>query len=132
MPSFSLFQPLPCMAWYMRRLWPLIFWRIQRLKKWFQDNGRPGSQMMWTVLSNGRVILLRASDDLFVYPPCIIRAPVSARLALALSSEDLPLFPLSQRTLASSPVSTAFCGSGPQLSLGIRLSMGTSGPIPDT
>jgi hypothetical protein len=79
MPPFSLFQPLPCIAWYMLPLWPLIFWRIQRLKKWFQDNGRPGSQMMWTVLSNGRVVLLRASDDLFVHYPCTCVGKTGAR-----------------------------------------------------
>jgi hypothetical protein len=125
MPPFSLFQPLPGLAWYMLRLWPLIFWRIQHLKKWFQDNGRPGSQMMWTVLSNGRVILLRASDDLFVHPPCILRAPVSAKLALALTEPPLPC---PRRTPGPHAIAFGITARDP----GVRQENGLRVVIPDT
>ncbi|MFT5932480.1 MAG: hypothetical protein ACI93G_001569 [Hyphomonas sp.] len=32
MPAFSLLTPLPGLAWYLLPIWPLVFWRIQRLK----------------------------------------------------------------------------------------------------
>jgi len=87
MPPFSLLSPLPGLPWYLLPIWPLIFWRIQRLKAWFRENGGPGSQMLWGVMKNGRVILIRASDDLTGHRPCTFRAPVSDRLRLALSPE---------------------------------------------
>ena len=45
-------------------LWPLFFWRIQRLKAWFRANGGPGSEMLWGGMWNGRVVVVRLSDDL--------------------------------------------------------------------
>ena len=81
---FSLLSPLPGLPWYLLPLWPLIFWRIQRLKAWFRAAGGPGSQMLWGVMWNGRVVVLQLSDDLSGHRPGIFRAPVSDRLRLAL------------------------------------------------
>uniref|UniRef100_UPI0025B7AFC8 hypothetical protein n=1 Tax=Hyphomonas sp. UBA3601 TaxID=1946626 RepID=UPI0025B7AFC8 len=64
MPAFSLFQPLPGLPWPLLLIWPLIFWRIQRLRAWFRANGRPGSQMLWGITRSGRVVVNLLSDDL--------------------------------------------------------------------
>ena len=134
MSDFSLFRPMQGLPWYLVPIWPLIFLRIQRLRAWLKANGGPGSQMLWAVTNHGRVDVVFLSDDLSVHPSCIFRAPVSDRLTRALAGEDLlsPPIPLSQRTLGSSPAGASLCGSGPQLSLGIRLFVEKLGPIPDT
>ena len=87
MPAFSLFQPLPGLSWYVLPLWPLIFWRIQRLKAWFRQNGSPGAQMLWGVMKDGRIVVIRLSDH-FREPGHSFRAAVSNRLAEALSDTD--------------------------------------------
>tara|TARA_R110000868_G_scaffold90255_1_gene250716 strand:+ start:131 stop:502 length:372 start_codon:yes stop_codon:yes gene_type:complete len=86
---FSLLTPMPGLPWYLLPIWPLIFWRIQRLKAWFRETGGPGSQMLWGVMNDGRVVLLRLSDDLSVPLSCSFRAPVSDRLGDALSGDTL-------------------------------------------
>ena len=45
MPAFSLLAPMAGLAWYLLAIWPLLFWRIQRLKAWFGAAGGPGSEM---------------------------------------------------------------------------------------
>ena len=55
MPAFSLLTPMPGLPWYLQPFWPLVFWRIQRLKARFRAAGGPGSQMLWGVMWNGRV-----------------------------------------------------------------------------
>jgi hypothetical protein len=60
----SLFSPILNLPWYLYPAWPLIFWRIQQLKAWFQRAGGPGSQMLWGVDRLGRVNILALSDDL--------------------------------------------------------------------
>ena len=96
MPEFSLFRPMQGLPWYLVPIWPLIFLRIQRLRAWFKANGGPGSQMLWGLSKTGRVILIRASDDLSVHRSCSFRAPVSERLgrALALADETISPCPL--------------------------------------
>ncbi|WP_341197588.1 hypothetical protein [Hyphomonas chukchiensis] len=94
MPDFSLFRPMQGLPWYLVPIWPLIFVRIQRLRAWFKANGGPGSQMFWGLSKTGRVILIRASDDLSVHRSCIFRAPVSPRLARALAGETIAPCPL--------------------------------------
>jgi len=71
-------------------LWPVIYFRIQRLKAWFRANGGPGSQMFWGFTKTGRIILIRASDDLTGRGPCSFRAPVSDRLAEVLIETSSP------------------------------------------
>ena len=78
------------LLWYLLPLWPLIFWRIQRLKAWLRQAGGPGSQMLWGVMRNGRVVLIRESDDLAVHSSCSFRAPVSARLRVAVKDATPP------------------------------------------
>ena len=85
---YALLTPLPGLPWYLVPLWPLIFWRIQRLKAWFRNVGGPGSEMLWGVAWNGRVMIVHLSDDLSGPHPGIFRAPVSARLASALRGDD--------------------------------------------
>ena len=85
---FSLLTPMPGLPWYLLPLWPLIFWRIQRLKKWFRAAGGPGSEMLWGVMWNGRVVVIRLSDDLSGHPSGTFRAPVSDRLASALRGDE--------------------------------------------
>ena len=60
----SLFSPIQNLPWYLYPVWPLIFWRIQRLKAWFRRAGGPGSQMLWGVDARGWVNILSLSDDL--------------------------------------------------------------------
>jgi len=127
MPPFSLLSPLPGLPWYLLPIWPLIFWRIQRLKAWFRENGGPGSQMLWGVMKNGRVILIRASDDLTGHRPCTFRAPVSDRLRLALSPEAKT--PYSRPMPQPFSMSRALAARDPGIRLGYRL-MGLV--IPDT
>ena len=86
---FSLLTPMPGLPWYLLPIWPLNFWRIQRLKAWFRAAGGPGSEMLWGVAWNGRVVIIQLSDDLSGYRPGIFRAPVSDRLALALNPETI-------------------------------------------
>ena len=64
MPTFSLFQPLAGLPLYLWSVWPLIYWRILRLKAWVRANGRPGSKMLWGVTRDGRVVVNQLSDDL--------------------------------------------------------------------
>ena len=90
MPSFSLLAPMPGLPWYLLPIWPLVFWRIQRLKAWFRDAGGPGSQMLWGVMWNGRVVIIQLSDDLSGHRSGCFRAPVSGRLRLALSDTTPP------------------------------------------
>ena len=90
MPGFSLLTPMPGLPWYLLPIWPLVFWRIQRLKAWFKAAGGPGSQMLWGVMWNGRVVVLQLSDDLSGHRPGCFRAPVSDRLGLALTDATSP------------------------------------------
>ena len=60
----SLLTPIKTLPWYLYPVWPLIFWRIQRVKAWFHAAGGPGSQMLWGVDLWGRVVILSLSDDL--------------------------------------------------------------------
>lgn len=69
MPSVSLFQPLPGLPLHLWLLWPLIYWRILRLKAWFRENGSPGSQMLWGVTRDGRMVINLLSDDLSGHKP---------------------------------------------------------------
>ena len=85
---FSLITPMQGLPWYLLPLWPLIFWRIQRLKAWFRAAGGPGSEMLWGVMRNGRVVVIRLSDDLSGHRPGTFRAPVSGRLAAALRGDE--------------------------------------------
>ncbi|MEH6743121.1 hypothetical protein [Hyphomonas sp.] len=64
MPAFSLFQPLPGLPWHLLLIWPLIFWRIQRLRAWFRQAGGPGAQILWAVTPTGQVVIVQLSDDL--------------------------------------------------------------------
>jgi len=64
MPAFSLFQPMPGLPWHLLLIWPVIFWRIQRLRAWFRANGGPGAQMLWAVTPTGQVVIVQLSDDL--------------------------------------------------------------------
>jgi hypothetical protein len=125
MPSFSLLTPMPGLPWYLLPLWPLIFWRIQRLKAWFRANGGPGSEMLWGVMWNGRVVLLRVSDDLSGHRPGCFRAPVSDRLRRALAGDPLPW---SRRMPEPQAILCARAARDP----GPRLEFGCAGPIPDT
>ena len=130
MPSFSLLTPMPGLPWYLLPLWPLVFWRIQRLKAWFRANGGPGSEMLWGVMWNGRVVIVQLSDDLSGPHPGTFRAPVSDRLGRALSGEDphSPLVRSSRRKPGSSAASPACVALGP----GFRREARAFGVIPDT
>ena len=130
MPAFSLLTPMPGLPWYLLPLWPLIFWRIQRLKAWFRDAGGPGSQMLWGVMWNGRVVVLQLSDDLSGHRPGSFRAPVSDRLHLALSSDE----PLSSlvRSPRRKPGPRATQAGLAALDPGFRREEWGFGAIPDT
>jgi hypothetical protein len=41
---------MPGLPWHLLPLWPLIFWRIQRLRAWFRANGGLGSKLLWGVM----------------------------------------------------------------------------------
>ena len=79
---------MPGLPWYLLPIWPLVFWRIQRLKRWFRAAGGPGSEMLWGVMWNGRVVVIQLSDDLSGHRPGFFRAHVSGRLASALRGDD--------------------------------------------
>tara|TARA_R110001606_G_scaffold264_6_gene1064 strand:+ start:81 stop:464 length:384 start_codon:yes stop_codon:yes gene_type:complete len=85
---YALLTPMPGLPWYLLPIWPLIFWRIQRLKSWFRNVGGPGSEMLWGVAWNGRVMIVHLSDDLSGPHPACFRAPVSDRLASALRGDE--------------------------------------------
>ncbi|WP_415108873.1 hypothetical protein [Hyphomonas sp.] len=87
---YALLTPMPGLPWYLLPIWPLIFWRIQRLKAWFKAAGGPDSQMLWGVAWNGRVVVLQLSDDLSRPHPGCFRSPVSGRLRRALAAAPLP------------------------------------------
>jgi hypothetical protein len=123
MPAFSLLTPMPGLPWYLLPIWPLVFWRIQRLKAWFRATGGPGSQMLWGVMWNGRVVIIRLSDDLSGHHPGIFRAPVSDRLARALA--DTP-HPCSRRTPEPQAILSGRAARDP----GFRRDYGVK--IPDT
>lgn len=55
---------MPGLPWHLLLIWPLIFWRIQRLRAWFRANGGPGAQMLWAVSPTGQVVIVQLSDDL--------------------------------------------------------------------
>ncbi|WP_340692804.1 hypothetical protein, partial [Hyphomonas sp.] len=123
---FSLLTPMPGLPWYLLPIWPLIFWRIQRLRKWFRAVGGPGSQMLWGVMWNGRVVIIQLSDDLSGPHPGIFRAPVSDRLRLALTATPHPC-PRRTPGLRRGQQSHCDCpAEGPSASAGlVRI-----GPIP--
>ncbi len=125
---FSLITPMPGLPWYLLPIWPLVFWRIQRLRKWFRAAGGPGSQMLWGVMWNGRVVVIQLSDDLSGPHPCTFRAPVSGRLRLALIDTPTPC-PRRTPGLRRDKQSHCDCpAAGPSASAGlVRFS-----PIPDT
>ncbi|WP_035615789.1 hypothetical protein [Hyphomonas johnsonii] len=126
MPAFSLLTPMQGLPWYLLPLWPLIFWRIQRLKAWFRAAGHPGAQMLWGVMWNGRVVLIRLSDDMSVQRSGCFRAPVSDRLRLALTDIQCPR-PRFTPGLRRDQQSHCDCpAAGPSAGL-VRI-----GPIPDT
>ena len=91
---FSLLTPMPGLPWYLLPVWPLIFWRIQRLKAWFRDVGGPDSEMLWGIAWNGRVVIVQLSDDLSGPHPGIFRAPVSSKAEpQSLRGDEDPLSP---------------------------------------
>jgi hypothetical protein len=94
MPDFSLFRPMQGLPWYLVLIWPVIYFRIQRLMDWFQVNGGPGSQMFWGLSKTGHAVLIRVSDDLSGHRSGCFRAPVSPRLRLALADETISPCPL--------------------------------------
>ena len=59
----SLFSPVKTLPWYLWPVWPLIFWRIQRLQAWFRREAPPGAQMLWGIAGWGEVVVLALSDD---------------------------------------------------------------------
>ena len=130
MPSFSLLTPMPGLPWYLLPIWPLVFWRIQRLKRWFKASGGPGSEMLWGVMWNGRVVIIHLSDDLSGHRPCCFRAPVSARLGRVLSGED-PLSPR-VRSPRRKPGHRATQAGRAALDPGMRREEREFGVIPDT
>ena len=126
---FSLLTPMPGLSWYLLPIWPLVFWRIQRLKAWFRANGGPGSEMLWGVMWNGRVVVIRLSDDLSGHRPGCFRAPVSGRLASALlGDEGFNHVRSARRKPGSSAASPACVALGP----GFRREARAFGVIPDT
>tara|TARA_R110002072_G_scaffold86253_3_gene194733 strand:- start:802 stop:1188 length:387 start_codon:yes stop_codon:yes gene_type:complete len=125
MPAFSLLTAMPGLPWYLLPIWPLIFWRIQRLKRWFRAAGGPGSEMLWGVMWNGRVVLIRVSDDLSGHHPCAFRALVSDRLRLALTATPHPC----PRRM---PGPQAILSGRAALDPGFRREERAFGPIPDT
>jgi hypothetical protein len=94
MPDFTLLRPMPGLPWYLLPIWPLIYFRIQRLRAWFKANGGPGSQMLWGLSKTGHAVLIRVSDDLSGHRSGSFRAPVSPRLRLALADETITPCPL--------------------------------------
>tara|TARA_R110002073_G_scaffold89034_4_gene211136 strand:- start:718 stop:1110 length:393 start_codon:yes stop_codon:yes gene_type:complete len=130
MPPFSLLTPMPGLPWYLLPIWPMVFWRIQRLKAWFRAEGGPGSQMLWGVMWNGRVVVIQLSDDLSGHRPGCFRAPVSGKLKLVLSSVD-PLSSLvrsSRRKPGPRATQAGLAALGP----GFRREERAFGVIPDT
>ena len=123
MPAFSLLTAMPGLPWYLLPIWPLIFWRILRLKAWFREVGSPGSEMLWGVMWNGRVVVIRLSDDLSGPHPGIFRAPVSDRLGRALT--DTP-HPCSRRTPGPQAILSGLIARDP----GLRREYGLH--LPDT
>tara|TARA_R110002049_G_scaffold262860_1_gene438902 strand:+ start:147 stop:518 length:372 start_codon:yes stop_codon:yes gene_type:complete len=123
MPAFSLLTPLPGLPWYLLPIWPLIFWRIQHLKRWFRAAGGPASQMLWGVMWTGRVVIIQLSDDLSGPHPCTFRAPVSGRLRLALADTTSPC---SRRTPGPQAILSGVISRNP----GVRREYGFK--IPDT
>ena len=130
MPAFSLLTPMPGLPWYLLPIWPLVFWRIQRLKAWFRAAGGPGSQMLWGVAWNGRVVIIQLSDDLSGHHPGCFRAPVSNRLRRVLSGKD-PLSPL-VRSPRRKPGPRATQAGLEALGPGFRREVWAFGAIPDT
>jgi len=126
---FNLLTPMPGLPWYLLPLWPLIFWRIQRLKKWFRANGGPGSQMLWGVMWNGRVVIIQLSDDLSGHRPGTFQAQVSDRLASALRRDEGFNHVRSPRRKPGPRATQAgLAALGP----GFRREERAFGPIPDT
>ena len=121
---------MPGLPWYLLPIWPLIFWRIQRLKAWFRAAGGPGSEMLWGVAWNGRVVIIQLSDDLSGHPSGIFRATVSERLRRVLSGEDpfSSLFRSPRRTPGPRATQAGLAALGP----GFRREERAFGVIPDT
>ncbi|WP_340692603.1 hypothetical protein [Hyphomonas sp.] len=120
---FSLLTPMSGLPWCLLPIWPLVFWRIQRLKAWFRAAGGPGSQMLWGVMWNGRVVVIRLSDDLSGHHPCTFRAPVSERLARVLTNTSRPC---PRRTPGPQAIQSGIISRDP----GVRRDYGFK--IPDT
>ncbi|WP_340693703.1 hypothetical protein, partial [Hyphomonas sp.] len=112
---YALLTPMPGLPWYLLPIWPLIFWRIQRLKAC----GGPGSEMLWGVAWNGRVVVVQLSDDLTGPHPGSFRAPVSDQLRQAMT--DIPT-PCPRRTPGLRRDQQSHCdcpAAGPSASAGL-------------
>ncbi|KDA03574.1 hypothetical protein [Hyphomonas oceanitis] len=103
MSDYSLFRPMQGLPWYLVLIWPVIYFRIQRLMDWFQINGAPGSQMFWGLSKTGHAVLIRASDDLSGHRSGCFLAPVSPRLRLALTDETISPCPLRRQGRGRAP-----------------------------
>ncbi len=91
---YGLFSPIRGLPWFLLPLWPLIFWRICRLRDWMRANGGPDAEILFGITHTGRVIVRRMSDDLTgrgaAWKPL---ARPNAALAAAIRGEDsLALF----------------------------------------
>ena len=86
--------------------------------------------MLWGVMWNGRVVVIRLSDDLSGPHPGIFRAPVSDQLGRALSGEDRlsPLVRSSRRKPGPRATQAGLAALDP----GFRREARAFGVIPDT
>lgn len=127
MPAFSLYRPLQGLPWYLLPIWPLIYFRIQRLRAWFKANGGPGSQMLWAVTNHGRADVVYLSDDMadIVKHP-LVQIPLSRSFNTALAEQyERPAHPCPRRMRGPQVISLGIPARDPDLS-------GYLGPIPDT
>lgn len=128
----SLFSPVRNLPWYLLPIWPLIFWRIQRVKAWFQRAGGPGSGMLWGLDAWGRVVIHALSDDLTGRrrTPLPNGEPPSA-LRAALNGEDFHLRHTPAIELAAALRATLLEPVGAVCRWIARL-VGAHLPLPDT
>ncbi|MEH6809016.1 MAG: hypothetical protein V7651_09195 [Hyphomonas oceanitis] len=109
--------------------WPWLWWQLRIITRWRIETGRA---LLIDTDRRGNIHIRAIGDDPRAPRPGVIKAPVSARLALALSEPLPPFVPLSQRTLGSSAAGSGLGLSGPQHTLGTRRFAKTEAPIPDT
>jgi hypothetical protein len=103
--------------------WPWLWWQLRIITRWRIETGRA---LLIETGRTGNIHIRAVGDDPRAPRPGTIRAPVSDRLALALSEPECPCSRRTPGPHAIEGMSPAARDPGPRRECGIQI------PVPDT